>query len=115
MIEYDLRQRAITADQLLKVLEAGNNIVLTKVDECTLRIDSTGGGGGNSTGIKYHLKSADNITVEDCFEYFIACDFILDAGAMFTIDQGGRLVVHDGPIINDGVITNNGVIKNGLS
>ena len=71
MIEYDLRQRAITADQLLKVLEAGNNIVLTKVDECTLRIDSTGGG-CNSTGIKYHLKSTDNITVEDCFEYFIA-------------------------------------------
>lgn len=113
MIEYDLRQRAITADQLLKVLEAGNNITLTKVDECTLKIDASGGG-GVGVGTKYHLKDGDLVTVEECIEYFIACNFILDDGAQMIIDEGGRLVVHDGPITNDGVLTNDGVIKLGI-
>ena len=108
--EYDLRQRAITADQLLKVLQAGTNITLTKIDDCTLRIDASGSG-GPSTGTKYHLKPTDNITVLDCFEYLICGNFILDAGAQFTIDSGGRLAVIEGPILNDGTITNNGVIK----
>lgn len=112
MEEYDLRQRQISAEQLSKVLQAGNNITLTVVDSCTLRIDATGSG-GPSTGTKYHLKSTDNITVLDCFEYLICGNFILDSGAQMTIDAGGRLAVIEGPILNDGTITNNGVIKLG--
>lgn len=112
---WDLRQRQISAEQLAKVLEAGTNITLTVVDSCTLRIDSNGGGGGPSTGTKYHLKDGDDITVLDCFEYLICGTFILDTLARFTIDAGARLAVIEGPILNDGVITNNGVIKNGLS
>lgn len=114
MLEIDLRQRAISADQLLKVLEAGTNITLTKVDECTLRIDASGSG-GPSTGTNWHLKLGDNITVEDCFEYFIACDMIIDTGVTFTIDAGGRLVLHTGPLQNDGTIINDGIIKIGLN
>ena len=113
MQEYDLRQRQISAEQLAKVLEAGTNITLTVVDSCTLRIDSTGGSGGPSTGTKYHLKPGDLITVEDCFEYLICGNFILDAGAQMIIDAGGRLAIIEGPILNDGTITNNGVIKLG--
>jgi len=103
----------INACTLNEILQAGSNITLTVIDECTLRIDSTGGSGGPSTGIKYHLKSTDNITVPDCFEYLVGCDFILDAGAIFTIDVGGRLTVHQ-TITNDGVIFNDGLIKIGL-
>ena len=109
---WDLRQRQISAEQLAKVLEAGTNITLTVVDSCTLRIDSTGGGGA-STGVKYHLKDTDDITVLDCFEYLICGTFILDTLARFTVDAGGRLAVIDGPILNDGTIINNGVIKLG--
>jgi len=112
VIEIDLRQRAITANQLLKVLEAGTNITLTKVDDCTLRIDASGSG-GPSTGTKWHLKSGDNINVLDCFEYLICGNFVLDVGAQMVIDAGGRLAVIEGPILNDGTITNNGVIKLG--
>lgn len=115
MQEYDLRQSQISAEQLAKVLEAGNNITLTVVNDCTLRIDSSGGSGGPSTGTKYHLKDGDDITVLDCFEYLICGTFILDTLARFTIDTGARLAVIEGPILNDGVITNNGVIKNGLA
>ena len=113
MIEYDLRQKQITAEQLNKVLEAGDNITLTVIDSCSLRIDSAGGSGGPNTGIKYHLKNTDDISVLDCFEYLVCGDFILDPGARFTVDAGGRLAVLEGPIFNDGVITNNGVIKLG--
>jgi len=101
------------ACDLEKILQAGTNITITKVDNCTLEISSSGGG-GNSNGIKYHLKNGDNITVQDCFEYFIACGFILDPGAIMTIDSGGRLVIYNGIIQNDGVLLNNGIIKNGL-
>jgi len=110
---FDLRNRPITAEQLSKVLQAGNNITLTIVDSCTLRIDSTGGSGGPSTGIKYHLSGTDIITVLDRFEYLICGNFILDAGAQMVINEGGRLAVIEGPILNDGTITNNGVIKLG--
>jgi len=103
----------INACTLNEILQAGSNITLTVIDECTLRIDSTGGSGGPSTGIKYHLKSTDNITVPDCFEYLVGCDFILDAGAVITVDAGGRLTVHEA-ITNDGVIFNDGLIKIGL-
>lgn len=101
------------ACDLEKILKAGNNITITKLNNCTLEI-SASGGGGNSNGIKYHLKNGDNITVQDCFEYFIACGFILDTGAIMTIDSGGRLVIYNGIIQNDGVLLNNGIIKNGL-
>ncbi len=101
------------ACDLDNILQAGNNITITKIDNCTLEISSTGGG-GNSNGIKYHLKSGDNITVQDCYEYFIACDFIIDSGALMTIESGGRLVVYSGMIKNDGLLSNDGIIKNGL-
>ena len=104
-----------TADQLFKLLEAGTNITITKTSDCKVRIDSSGGGGGPSTGTKYHLKDGDDITVLDCFEYLICGTFILDTLARFTIDTSARLAVIEGPILNDGVITNNGVIKNGLA
>ena len=103
----------IDACDLENILKAGNNITITKLDDCTLEISSSGGG-GNSNGIKYHLKNGDNITVEDCYEYFIACDFIIDNGANFTIENGARLVIHSGVLKNDGLITNNGLIKIGL-
>ena len=97
------------ACDLEKILQAGNNITITKIDNCTLEISSSGGGANN--GIKYHLKSTDDITVKDCYEYFIALDFILDNGARFTIENGGRLVIHSGVLKNDGIITNNGLIQ----
>jgi len=56
----DLR-KVISADELLKVLQAGNNISINK-------------------GTKYHLKNGDNITVQDCFQYYLYCNFILDSG-----------------------------------
>jgi len=86
MSSYDLRYNYLTADQLLKVLQAG--------------------------GTKYHLKNGDNITVQDCFQYYLYCNFILDSGSSFTIDSGGQLVVQDGTITNDTTIVNNGIIKN---
>lgn len=101
-----------TAVQLFKLLEAGNNVTITKTSDCKVRIDASGSG-GPSTGTKYHLSSTDIITVLDRFEYLICGNFILDAGAQMTIDAGGRLAVIEGPILNDGTITNNGVIKLG--
>tara|TARA_R110001606_G_scaffold91591_3_gene204251 strand:+ start:2487 stop:2825 length:339 start_codon:yes stop_codon:yes gene_type:complete len=112
MISYNL-DNIIDVCELEKVLKAGNNITITKLDDCTLEISSSGGG-GNSNGIKYHLKNGDNITVQDCFEYFIACNFIVDNGATMTIENGARLIIHSGIIINEGLITNNGLIKIGL-
>lgn len=103
-----------TANDLFKLLEEGNNITITKTSDCKVRIDASGSG-GPSTGTKWHLKLGDNITVADCFEYFIACNMIIDTGVTFTIDAGGRLVLHDGPLQNDGTIINDGVIKIGLN
>jgi len=113
MPTYTLDTNKISADALLKVLQAGNNTTLTKIDECTVRIDTSGGGGGTSDGTQYHLKLGDDKTVEECIEYLICGTFIIDTGVTFTIDPGGRLAVIDGPILNDGTIVNNGVIKNG--
>lgn len=107
MINYNL-DTTITADELLKVIEAGSGITLTKIDCCTLRISSTGGA---SNGLKYHLKAGDNITVEECFEYCICGDFIVDDGAMFNIEAGGILEV-GGMIVNQGIICNEGIIIN---
>jgi len=102
---------AIDACDLENILKAGNNITITKLDDCTLEISSSGGG-GNSNGIKYHLKNGDNITVQDCFQYYLYCNFILDSGSIFTINSGGQLVVEDGMITNDAIIVNDGIIKN---
>ncbi len=110
MSTYDLRYNYVNANQLEKVLQAGSNITITKIDDCTLEISSTGG--GTSNGIKYHLKSGDNVVVEDCFQYFLYCNFILDTNSSITINDGGQLVVHDGTITNDSIIINNGIIKN---
>ena len=109
VIELD---NPVTAAAVFKVLQGGTNVTI-ELDGCKVVINSSGGG-GTSNGTKYHLKSSDNITVQDCFEYFIACDFILDSGAQFTIEDGGRFVGHEGIIRNDGIITNDGIIKNGL-
>ena len=103
---------SIDACDLENILKAGNNITITKLDDCSLEISASGG--GSSNGIKYHLKNGDNITVQDCYEYFIACNFILDTGSIMTIENGGRLVIHSGIIENNGVLLNNGIIKNGL-
>jgi hypothetical protein len=62
----------------------------------------------------YHLQSGDSIIVEDRYEYFIACNLILDSGSSIEIENGGRLVVHSGAILNDGVLINDGIIKIGL-
>ena len=62
----------------------------------------------------YHLQSGEFVQVAARTEYFIACEFILDAGSSFEIESGGRLVLHDGLLLNSGVITNSGIIKNGL-
>jgi hypothetical protein len=68
----------------------------------------------SNPGSLYHLQSGDSIIVEDRYEYFIACNLILDLGSRIEIENGGRLVVHSGAILNDGVLTNNGIIKIGL-
>jgi hypothetical protein len=99
------------ACDLEKILQAGNNITITKIDNCTLEISSSGGGGANN-GIKYHLKSGDNIVVEDFFQYYLYCNFILDNGSIFTINSEGQLVVDNGIITNDSIIVNDGIIKN---
>lgn len=99
------------ACDLEKILQAGSNITITKIDNCTLEISSSGGGGSNS-GIKYHLKSGDNIVVEDFFQYYLYCNFILDNGSVFTINSEGQLVVDNGMITNDAIIVNDGIIKN---
>lgn len=109
MKNYNLNT-TITACDLEAILSAGSNITITKLDDCTLEISSTGGSG--SAGNKYHLKSGDNITVEECFQYYLYCNFILDSGSSFTIDSGGQLVVDDGVITSDAIIINNGIIKN---
>ena len=48
------------------------------------------------TGTQYHLKNGDEITVEDCFQYNISCNFIIDNNAKFTAEQGGQLIISDG-------------------
>lgn len=63
-------------------------------------------------GIKYHLKSGDDITVNECFQYFVYSKFQIDLGATMTINEGGQLVVHDGILCNDGTLINDGEIIN---
>jgi hypothetical protein len=101
----------ITACDLEEILKAGTNITITKLDDCTLEISSTGGG-GSSNGIKYHFKDGESITIEECIQYNLYYNLILDINSIFTIDLGGQLVVHNGFINNNGQLVNNGQIFN---
>lgn len=67
---------------------------------------------GENLGIKYHLKTGDDRSVANCFQYTLLNNFIIDSGVIFTIDAGGQLSVHIGFIQNDGTIINNGQIFN---
>jgi hypothetical protein len=67
-----------------------------------------------SNGTKFQLFNGDAVTVESGFEYFLGCNFILDAGSSLTLNTNSRLVLHNGPLTNNGLITNNGIIKIGL-
>ena len=100
----------ITACQLEEVLQAGNNITITKIDDCTLEISSTGG--ASADGIKYHFTTGENKTVVNRFQYNLYYNLILDSGSTFTIDSGGQLAVHQGAITNNGQLINNGQIFN---
>jgi len=102
------------ASDLFALIEEGSNMNITlNVVDNKVVFASTGTGGA-SNGIKYHLKATDSVTVEDCFEYFVACGLSLDSGATLTIESGGRVVVYNGIVVNDGVISNDGIIKLGL-
>ncbi len=109
MKNYDLNT-VITACDLEQILQAGQNITITKIDNCTLKISSTGGGGAN--GIKYHFTNGESQIVADRFQYNLYYNLILDNNSIFTIDLGGQLVVHEGAITNNGQLINNGQIFN---
>jgi len=94
-------------------LTAGANITIDRTNPAAPVISSLGGGGGG-TGNKFQLFNGDSVTVESGFEYFLGCNFILDAGSSLTLNTNSRVVLHDGPLTNNGVITNNGIIKIGL-
>jgi len=108
MKNYDL-DKIISACDLENVLQAGSNITITKVDDCSLVISSTATG-GTSNGIKWHLISGDDITVSQYFQYHVSHKFQIDNNAKFTISNDAQLVVHDGEICNFGEIINNGEI-----
>jgi len=107
MKNYNL-DTIIKACDLEEILKAGDNITITKIDDCTLEISSTAG----DNGIKYHFKALDTITIVNCFQYNLYRNLILDATSVFTIDSGGQLVVHQGQITNNGQLINNGEIFN---
>jgi len=86
------------------------NIKYDKILDCLREADTV----SQSNGTKFQLFNGDSVTVQSGFEYFLACNFILDAGSSLTLNTNSRLVLHDGPLINNGIITNNGVIKIGL-
>jgi len=68
-------------------------------------------GGTDIYGIKYHIKSGDDITVKECFEYVVHDkNFIVDDGGLFTIEPMGELRLTDGNIHNCGHIINCGNI-----
>ena len=91
---------------LEKAIVAGDNISITKLDSCTLEISSTAG-----TGIKYHLKDGDVVTVKECFQYNIEGDFIMDENSIFVSDTGSQLVIEDGCLILNGCLVLNGCLK----
>lgn len=105
--ESDFRKRGLTADQLDKVLSEGTNITITKIDNCTLEISSTG---GSAQGVKWHIKAGETVTVPDCYQYILREKLLIDATATFQIDSGGQLVIEDGILCNDGTLINDGEI-----
>ena len=110
MKSYDLNY-SIDACDLQDILHAGSNITITKVDNCTLQISSTGGAGGGN-GLKYHLVSGESVTVAQRDQYNLFYNLILDNNSNFTINNTAQLVVKDGTITNNGILTNNGQIFN---
>jgi len=107
---YNLNN-TLTACDLEEILQAGTNITITKIDDCTLEISSSGGG-GSANGIKYHFLNGESQTVENTYQYNLYYNLILDLNSNFVIDNGGQLVVHQGTITNNGTLTNNGQIFN---
>ena len=97
----------ITACELEKVLSAGTNITITKIDDCNLQISSTGAG---ATGIQYHLKDGDSVTVPECFVYCVCTDLILDANSTLTADAGAIISV-DGGLTLNGCLILDGYLK----
>lgn len=52
------------------------------------------GGGSSAPGIKFHLRSGDNIVVQADYQYIVKSPApILDAGSTLTISPGAQLVV----------------------
>jgi hypothetical protein len=97
----------ITADQLLKVLKEGNNVTLTKIDECTVEISSTGGGGGL---LNYIIKDGETLNIEACEQYMVAQCFEIENNATVNVKNGGQLVILQGILKNDGLLINDGII-----
>jgi len=100
----------LNACDLEAILKAGNNITITKINDCTLEISASGGGAAN--GIKYHFIAGESQIIENRYQYNLYYNLILDLNSNFTIDLGGQLVVHKGYILNNGTLTNNGQIFN---
>ncbi len=97
----------ITACDLEAILQAGSNITITKIDDCTLEISSTATG-GSSDGIKYHFTTGETKTIQARFQYNLYHNLILDAGSTFTVDAQGQLIVHNGTLVNNGALIING-------
>ena len=58
MINFDLDK--LDACDLENILSAGSNITITKLDDCTLEISSTGGGGSSASQISYTITVPAN-------------------------------------------------------
>ena len=99
--------KVITACELEKVLQAGSNITITKIDDCTLEISSPGGSGA-ANGLKYHFLTGETMTVPVRNQYNLYRNMILDAGSTFTVDVAGQLVIHNGALVNNGSLIING-------
>jgi len=63
----------------------------------------------NSWGLKNHLVSGDDITVDVDYQYFIYGDLTIDAGA--TLTNNGEVVILNGDLINLGTFNNLGTLK----
>lgn len=57
-------------------------------------VEVAGGGGSSNPGIKFHLRSGDNIVVLADYQYIVKSPApILDGGSSLTISPGAQLVV----------------------
>lgn len=90
------------------ILTAGTNITIDRTNPAAPIISATSG----ANEVKYHLKTGDDFTIEECIQYFLYRNLIIDSGVTLTIDDGGQLAVHNGIIENDGTIINDGLIIN---